>query len=751
MLNKITQIVSVSRFKDFSSNNVNLELKQANLLYAPNGRGKTTIADIVRSLIHNDPLPLAKRASRVYPGNMEVTVKHGDPSVTSRFNGAAWSNVRDTLKCLVFDKDFINRNIHTVTVSHEHKKKLHGLIVGEGAIEAKVTLAEKRDALAAARKEQTGVNHAFALLGLRNITLEDFSKLSLQSPEKLSTEKESLNKQLEALGNPEKIKNKPVLQGMKLPDFDTTTLSSICALTVNGGSSQAIDLIQSHITSHIKGTDQESKTFIANSVKAMGSKEATNCALCGQTINQEAKKLVNAMFTIFSAEYLSLRKNVNNTLSTLDQLVIGNIFSQISHALELNQVRHLDWSTFINKLPEATLELDTAQMEARLTDARANLARALREKRDDLSIIIEKELNDFCDAWKILNDTLRTYHLAISTINVQINTYKDTLDVNRKQAIANRIAAIDNALVRSSDTGKEIHARYADITKKMAEADKAHRKALGDFTVAQQTIINEHGDRINQVLAYCGAKFRLDNLIQGSRTNSTEPYLEYYIKLNGGTQESKASAVDALSEILSDGEKNLLAFAFFWSLVMHHQLDKVIVILDDPLTSIDIDWRTCLIEKLDELCKKGINQLFILTHYSDFAQLASRYIANLKELTVEDRGAAIGHRLEVINIEDVVREEQFVRIRMFESYLADPTTQRPEHIQAEVRKILESALKHKYYLKLRQLIDSNTAWLRDFINHPEVKPILEANNSYEELNTLCTTAGWGNHDNPLYT
>ena len=110
MLTKITQITNLSR-------------------------GKTTICDIVRSLANGDPSFVNRRISRVYPGNSEVTVQYGSPSISPRFASGSWVNAPTGLNCLVLDKDFIQRNIHTATVEHDHKKNLHGLIVGEGAIE----------------------------------------------------------------------------------------------------------------------------------------------------------------------------------------------------------------------------------------------------------------------------------------------------------------------------------------------------------------------------------------------------------------------------------------------------------------------------------------------------------------------------------------------------------------------------------------------------------------------------------------
>jgi wobble nucleotide-excising tRNase len=50
---------------------------------------------------------------------------------------------------------------------------------------------------------------------------------------------------------------------------------------------------------------------------------------------------------------------------------------------------------------------------------------------------------------------------------------------------------------------------------------------------------------------------------QGTRLGSTEPYIEYSIGLNGGTQESEQLQVEAIGDILSEGEKTCLPLRFF--------------------------------------------------------------------------------------------------------------------------------------------------------------------------------------------
>jgi wobble nucleotide-excising tRNase len=746
MLNKITQIVSVSRFKNFASTDDKLSFSSANLIFAPNGRGKTSVSDIIQSFLRGEPALMNARTSRVYPGNTEVTLTYNTPTVTARYTNNNWSNPISGVACLVFDKAFIQQNIHTISVEHDHKKKLHGLIVGESAVEARRVVKEKRDELTEAQKIQRSTAQTFAVLGTKNLTADSFVKMVSGDTVALNTEKTLLAKQLEALGNPETVKLKPSLMSLSSFALNAEALSSACSGVVDGGSKEAIELIKQHSAAHVHGDGNESKVFLAASVKALGTKDASSCALCGQTIGDDARQLVEALFTIFNAKYLSLRKEVASCITMLNTLDISAAFSQVANSVELNQARYEEWAKFIENLA-APQPVNHAALNRKISEAKPQLLAALVAKADDLSKVIVEELKEFMDSCKEANDEIKAYNQRVAEVNAAIQKYKDAIDISKKQVITARIATIDNIVIRSSTQGGAFCASYATTTTQVNNADKAYKQALADFAKAQKGIIEKHGDIINGVLEYCGAKFRLNGITQGTRSGSTEPYIEYSIKLNGGTHEAHATAAEAIGYILSDGEKNLLAFAFFWSLIQYANPQTTIAIFDDPLTSIDQAWRLQLIDKLKELCDKGLLQLFVLTHYEDFGRVVALRIAGIKQITIEGGGATLGNKLAPYDIEAVSKELQFARIEKLRDYINNPNVGEPKDIQVEIRTVLEAALKYKYYLKLSPLIDGKK-WLRDFITEPSVKPLLVANGSYATLDTLCTTGGWANHASP---
>ena len=60
MLDRIIKIENVGRLENYAARG-DVAFRQLNLIYGENGRGKTTLAAIFRSLITNDPNPILER------------------------------------------------------------------------------------------------------------------------------------------------------------------------------------------------------------------------------------------------------------------------------------------------------------------------------------------------------------------------------------------------------------------------------------------------------------------------------------------------------------------------------------------------------------------------------------------------------------------------------------------------------------------------------------------------------------------
>lgn len=112
-------------------------------------------------------------------------------------------------------------------------------------------------------------------------------------------------------------------------------------------------------------------------------------------------------------------------------------------------------------------------------------------------------------------------------------------------------------------------------------------------------------DKINILLRELNIKFKIN--VRGK---------QYFIKL-GDYVDQKYDKNDAT--ICSEGEKRILAFAYFLSEISDDSREKIIVI-DDPITSLDLNRKSVIAYRISELFADNSNQTIIMTHDISFVE-----------------------------------------------------------------------------------------------------------------------------------
>src|SRR5271157_5877198 len=128
MINSIQLLRNIGLFDSVSAG-ASISLARLTLVYAENGRGKTTLAAILRSLASGDPLPITERrrlAAQHLP-HVVIDCSGGPPSAV--FQNGAWN--RTLANMVVFDDHFVDQNVYSgLTVAAEHRQNLYELILG---------------------------------------------------------------------------------------------------------------------------------------------------------------------------------------------------------------------------------------------------------------------------------------------------------------------------------------------------------------------------------------------------------------------------------------------------------------------------------------------------------------------------------------------------------------------------------------------------------------------------------------------
>ena len=132
MINRLQLLRNIGQFDSVSSA-ANIPLARLTVVYSENGRGKTTLAAVLRSLATGDPIPITerKRLAAQHPPHVILECSGGPPPAV--FENNAWNRTLTDL--VVFDDVFIDENVHSgLVVQARQRQNLHEMILGAPAV-----------------------------------------------------------------------------------------------------------------------------------------------------------------------------------------------------------------------------------------------------------------------------------------------------------------------------------------------------------------------------------------------------------------------------------------------------------------------------------------------------------------------------------------------------------------------------------------------------------------------------------------
>jgi hypothetical protein len=90
MLSRLKFFANVGQFDSVTEGAAH-PLKELTVAYAENGRGKTTLSAIFRSLATNDPLPINERRRLGATGQPHIVIEHTGGPPPAIFQNGAWN------------------------------------------------------------------------------------------------------------------------------------------------------------------------------------------------------------------------------------------------------------------------------------------------------------------------------------------------------------------------------------------------------------------------------------------------------------------------------------------------------------------------------------------------------------------------------------------------------------------------------------------------------------------------------------
>lgn len=610
MIRRIRLLRNIGQF-DSVDTAASISLGRLVLIYAENGRGKTTLAAVLRSLATGDPIPITerRRLAAAHPPHAILDCEGGPPD--AMFQDGTWN--RTLPRLVLFDDVFIDANIHSgLAVDARHRQNLHELVLGAQG----VALSRRVQELVSRIEEHNRVLRERAS-AITDAVREGFSVdefCALPELGGVEAEIEATERALAAAREQDAVRALPLFETLMLPAFDTEAIERILSRSLPDLDTTAEAQVRSHVARLGAGGEQ----WLADGMRRLarhGDDDA--CPFCAQGLT--ASTLIAHYRAYFSAAYAALKAEVAEALAQVRRTHAGDVPAGFERAVRVAGERRAFWFRFC-EVPE--IRLDTAAVVRAWTAARQAVTAALSAKQ--AAPLESRELDQQAREATATFDALRR---EVSNLSDALVAGNDRVRIVQEQAAGANARTIERDLARLRAT-KNRHSREiaalctAYLSEKEAKGRtegerEGARSALEQYRMnafpASETAINVFLRRFN-------AGFRLDSVTSTSTRGG--PACTYSVVINdtpvsvGGG--STAEGEPSFRNTLSSGDRNTLALAFFFaSLNQDPHLADAVVVIDDPISSLDDHRSLTTVQEVRRLSERA-GQVIALSHDKRF-------------------------------------------------------------------------------------------------------------------------------------
>jgi len=599
MLKKLLTISNVGRFCSYSAAG-SVEFAKLTVIFGENGRGKSTLTSILRSLQSNDGNHISERASLpATAAKPAVQVRHQTGNYD--FKAGVWSAAMPDIE--IFDAQFINDNVYSgLTVDHEHKRNLYRIIVGEQG----VLLSRKVEDLdIAIRQTNTELTAKKAEIKPHVIDGSDIDKFvelpKFDKVDELIAKKED---EISALQSAAEISAKGSFAEIVLP---AAPLTAILQTTIEDLSKEAAEAVAAHTLTLDKRGEQwleQGTTYF---------KDQT-CPFCAQST--AGVDLVASYQSYFSEAYKDLKEDIRQHSKANDDRFGPLALLAVQNNITGNTTLSEFWKRFFDVKLSDLPTPDTVQ-------AFKGLHTHLKERLDLKSgspleaVTATPELDAALKAYADFLANALKYNASCKAMNELVKVVKAKASGGNIAAATADLAKLKNAKKRHDSTVDALCKDYLllKLTKLAHEAGKESAKiALDTYS---STIFTLYEGTMNDQLKLFGAEFLLANT--SSNYAGGKPNSSYNITINTAPVDvDSAVGKPCFKSALSGGDKSCLALAFFLARLEHDPriADKVVV-LDDPMCSLDRFHSDRSVKAIVDIVGKA-KQVIVLSHDPHF-------------------------------------------------------------------------------------------------------------------------------------
>lgn len=656
------------------------------LVYGENGRGKTSIAAILRSLAKNNPdLVLGRhRLGAQHPPH--IVLNHAGGQCI--FQNGTWNQTLPQIA--IFDDTFVSENICSgIELQPAHRQNLHELILGAEGVALNETLRGHVNRIEEHNIRLRDLANAIPANARGPYKVDTYC--GLEEDQDIDNKLQDTERRLAAARSADAIRQRPGFHEINLPDFDLEAIDAVLDRSLPDLEADAADRTRAHIRSLGPGGEAWVSDGVARIEVASEGHEGEICPFCSQDLR--GSNLIDCYRAYFSEGYEDLKTSVRQAGIAIRDTHAGDIPSAFERDIRTAVQAHEFWKDFAD-LPN--IEIDTAAIARHWNAARDGVLKHLRAKA---AAPLDRMRLSPADRQAVLD--FRACIAEVTALSESLGAANVLLDVVKEQAQADDLAALTNDLAKlraqkarfEPTVVPHCDAYVAEKTAK-AETETLRTQARAALDQYRGRIFPAYETAINEYLRRFAASFRLGEVQSvNNRSGSTA---SYSVIINQHTVKVTADEGPSFRNTLSAGDRNALALAFFFaSLDQDPDLANKIVVIDDPMTSLD-EHRTLRTREEIMALATRVRQVIVLSHSKPFlCNLWDRSERNGTTALRINR-AAIGSEITVWDVRNDSISEHDKRHELVRGYLraADPASER--EVAAALRPILEAFMRVAY-------------------------------------------------------
>jgi wobble nucleotide-excising tRNase len=632
MLFKITKLQNIGLFQNGAPTPVTFD--RVTLLYAENGRGKSTVSGTLRACSLGDADGILAKKTLDSKGDPEVSLlfRVGAAITPVEFAKGSWNSRVPNL--VVFDSEFVEQNVYSGhEVRSDQRQALLEFALGDKAVALKLQISDltkKIDAATRRRSEAEKVVGRFS----RQTQLAKFIQVS-PVPD-AQKQIDGIRKRIEAAKNVQTLAQRQDPTPLVSIEFDSGAFFAILLKKLANVQQEAEAVVREHFSKH--ATPSGVEDWVG---RGQQFSKTDACPFCGQNIS--GLSLIAAYEGYFNEAYSELKQQVAQLKRGAEARLADSKIDGLQAAITTNAARIEAWK---DQIDVVAVTIATEPLRQTIRDARERAVElATRKQGQPLEAIGTQADREAIDqAIGNINDAVKNYNNRLDVELGKIGAFKKKLSSENIPALEEQIRGLDLAIARYHvDAVKAIgDYQQAESDRKSLDGNKTATRTHLDQLMA--TTLAQYQARINSLLGKFGAGFTIEQM-RPNYQGSGEPRTEYVLQLRQQSVKlgSRTDTGPHFGSTLSEGDKRTLAFAFFLARIEANaaSIGDQILVLDDPVSSLDRNRRAQTIELISNLASKCA-QILVFSHDAYFLREMREKLGSAKPTPIASRVIGIG-------------------------------------------------------------------------------------------------------------